>query len=77
VNALDFRIGDPVAVAPHDDAPVQQTLHMRREAALKLSDKLREWAFATPDGGWIEVNVIGYRLIPAALEGMIIRGRAL
>lgn len=76
MNALDFRIDEPQPIGPDDDAPVRQTIHMRRDAALKLSNSLREWAAGTPQGGWVEVNVIGYRMVPAALDGLIVRGRA-
>lgn len=75
MNALDFRIDEPQPIAAGDDAPVRQTIHMRKDAALKMAEKLREWAFATPPGGWVEVNIIGYRLLPQALEGLVVRGR--
>ena len=76
MNASDFRIDEPRPIGSGDDAPVRQTLHMRRDAAMKLSNSLREWAAGTPEGGWIEVNVIGNRLIHPALESMVVRGRA-
>lgn len=76
MNALDFRIDEPRPISDGPDVPVVQTIHMRRDAALKMAEKLREWAFATPQGGWVEVNVIGYRMVPAALDGLIVRGRA-
>lgn len=75
MNALDFRIGNPEPIVPGEaDVPVAQTIHMRREAALRMAEKLREWAFSTPAGGWVEMNVVGYRLVPTALEGLIVRG---
>jgi hypothetical protein len=75
VNATDFRIDEPRPLSSSEDAPVVQTIHARRDAALRLAEKIRQWAYATPPGGWIEMNIVGHRLLSPALESLVVRGK--
>jgi hypothetical protein len=74
MNANDFRIDEPKPIGPESDAPVVQRIHMKRSTAIRLAEKTMEWALATPPGGWVEVNIIGFRLVSPILDSLIVRG---
>jgi hypothetical protein len=78
MRAADCRIGEPVPLSEDPDAPVRQTLHLSPEAALKISDALRMYVAQAEAkrGRWVELNIIGLRLIPAGMENLVIRGNA-